>query len=104
MLSVGYMNIFQESANQLGIFDTCGYCGEDFPRNGEGMPMYANEQDWEDRLNHVKDVHKFGECNSAKQFYRADHFRQHLKHSHAATLGRWISAIESRCMADLPEP
>ncbi|KAI1657691.1 hypothetical protein F4813DRAFT_71844 [Daldinia decipiens] len=104
MLSVGYMNVFQESASQLGISDTCGYCGEDFPRNGEGVPMYANEQDWEDRLNHVKEVHKFGECNSAKQFYRADHFRQHLKHSHAATLGRWISAIESRCMVDLPEP
>ncbi|KAI1475629.1 hypothetical protein K445DRAFT_274342 [Daldinia sp. EC12] len=103
MLSVGYMNVFQESGNGLGISDTCGYCGEDFPRNGEGVLMYANEQDWEERLIHVKEVHKFGECNSTKHFYRADHFRQHLKHSHAATLGRWTGAIESRCMIDLPE-
>ncbi|KAK6949187.1 hypothetical protein Daesc_009261 [Daldinia eschscholtzii] len=104
ILSVGYMNIFQESANGLGISDTCGYCGEDFPRNGEGVLMYANEQDWEERLIHVKEAHKFGECNSTKHFYRADHFRQHLKHSHAATLGRWTGAIESKCMIDLPEP
>ncbi|KAI1799736.1 hypothetical protein F4811DRAFT_76096 [Daldinia bambusicola] len=104
LLSIGYMNVFQESTNLPGISDRCGYCGDEFPRNGEGVPMYANEQDWEERFVHVKELHRFGECNSSKQFYRADHFRQHLKHSHAASLGRWTGAVESRCMIDISEP
>ncbi|KAI2630237.1 hypothetical protein GGS26DRAFT_103160 [Hypomontagnella submonticulosa] len=98
--SIGYMNLFQESINQPGVADTCGYCGEDFLRSGGGE---ASENDWEERLNHVREAHKFGECNSAKKFFRADHFRQHLKHSHGATLGRWIGALESICMIDVPD-
>ncbi|KAI2469790.1 hypothetical protein F4781DRAFT_421724 [Annulohypoxylon bovei var. microspora] len=98
-------NLFQESVSQPGVADTCGYCGEDFPRSGGGMiGMHATEQDWDKRLNHVRETHKFGECNSSKMFYRADHFRQHLKHVHAATLGKWINALESACMIDLPGP
>ncbi|KAI1209263.1 uncharacterized protein F4807DRAFT_102051 [Annulohypoxylon truncatum] len=104
-LRLRYTDIFQESINQPSIADTCGYCGEDFPRSGGGTAgMQATEQDWEDRLNHATEVHKFNECNSSKKFYRADHFRQHLKHSHAATGGRWINALESVCMTDIPAP
>ncbi|KAI1413169.1 hypothetical protein F5Y13DRAFT_198908 [Hypoxylon sp. FL1857] len=102
ILSIGYKNLFQESINQPGMADTCGYCGEDFPRNGGGTNRQATDKDWDDRLSHVRETHKFGECNSSKKFYRADHFRQHLKHSHAATLGRWMNALEGVCMIDLP--
>jgi len=51
-------------------------------------------------------MHKFGECNHAKKFFRADHFRQHLKHSHAGTSGKWTNMLENACMQDepLPEP
>jgi hypothetical protein len=49
-------------------------------------------------------VHKFGECNQAKKFFRADHFRQHLKHSHAGTSGKWTNMLENACMKDEPTP
>jgi hypothetical protein len=49
-------------------------------------------------------VHKFGECNQAKKFFRADHFRQHLKHSHAGTSGKWTNLLENACMRDEPPP
>jgi hypothetical protein len=49
-------------------------------------------------------VHKFGECNQAKKFFRADHFRQHLKHSHAGTSGKWTNMLENACMRDEPLP
>ncbi|KAI2605530.1 hypothetical protein GGR54DRAFT_633490 [Hypoxylon sp. NC1633] len=105
ILSVGYTNVFQESISQPGVADTCGYCGEDFARNGGGsMHRQANDSDWEERLSHVREVHKFGECNRSKKFYRADHFRQHLKHSHSALSGRWTSVLETACMVDIPGP
>lgn len=49
-------------------------------------------------------MHKFGECNQAKKFFRADHFRQHLKHSHAGTSGKWTNMLENACMRDEPPP
>lgn len=51
-------------------------------------------------------MHKFGECNNAKKFFRADHFRQHLKHSHAGTSGKWTNILENACMKEEqpPEP
>ncbi|XXH02438.1 hypothetical protein Hte_008813 [Hypoxylon texense] len=103
--SGGYKSIFQESINHPGEADTCGYCGEDFARSGgDGACKHASETDWANRLSHVRQVHKLGECNAMKQFYRADHFRQHLKHSHTATSGRWTSILETLCMTDVPEP
>ena len=70
--------------------DVCGYCGQEF-----GVP--AN---WAVRIEHLNNVHKFGECNQAKKFFRADHFRQHLKHSHAGTSGKWTNMLENACMKD----
>ncbi|KAI1763577.1 hypothetical protein GGR53DRAFT_531425 [Hypoxylon sp. FL1150] len=100
--SGGYTGIFQESINHLGTADTCGYCGEDFARSGgDGR---ASESDWAERFNHIREAHKLGECNATKQFYRADRFRQHLKHSHASISGRWTSILETLCMADVPAP
>ncbi|KAL8701147.1 MAG: hypothetical protein Q9201_005063 [Fulgogasparrea decipioides] len=76
--------------------DVCGYCGKEF----------ANEPqpDWDDRIAHLTNVHKFGECNQSKKFFRADHFRQHLKHSHAGTSGKWTNVLEGECMKDEPLP
>ncbi|KAJ5373377.1 Zinc finger C2H2 [Penicillium concentricum] len=78
--------------------DTCGYCGEEFPN----FP----QADWDQRFEHLTTVHKFGECNNAKKFFRADHFRQHLKHSHAGTSGKWTNILENACMKEEqpPEP
>ncbi|KAL6245233.1 hypothetical protein RBB50_008008 [Rhinocladiella similis] len=77
-------------------FDACGYCGEEFPN----LP----QPNWDRRLDHLTSVHKFGECNQAKKFYRADHFRQHLKHSHAGQSGKWTNMLESVCLREeLPQ-
>ncbi|EME38574.1 hypothetical protein DOTSEDRAFT_75929 [Dothistroma septosporum NZE10] len=74
--------------------DACGYCGDEFP----------NPPQWDIRAEHLNHVHKFGECNQAKKFFRADHFRQHLKHSHAGTSGKWTNQLEIACMKDEPLP
>lgn len=69
----------------------CGYCGEEFPN------LLCN---WKARIEHLINVHKFGECNQTKKFFRDDHFCQHLKHSHAGTNGKWINMLEDACMKD----
>ncbi|TDZ40439.1 hypothetical protein C8035_v004084 [Colletotrichum spinosum] len=99
-----YDRAFHDSTNRPGEADSCGYCGEEFPRNGRGpgatAPRHATEEDWEERIRHLQEVHKFRECNASKKFYRADHFRQHLKHSHAGTSGKWTNMLENACMLD----
>jgi len=72
--------------------------------NNGAVTHYATEQDWGMRIAHLQEVHKFGECNHAKKFFRADHFRQHLKHSHAGTSGKWTNMLENACMKDEPLP
>ncbi|CAM1500431.1 Fc.00g095930.m01.CDS01 [Cosmosporella sp. VM-42] len=106
----GYDRAFHESTNRPGEADSCGYCGEEFPRSGRGpgagalsggsAPRHATEQDWDERIRHLQEIHKFRECNSSKKFYRADHFRQHLKHSHAGTSGKWTNMLENACMLE----
>jgi hypothetical protein len=66
-------------------------CGEEF----HNFP-----RDWDNRIEHLTHVHKFGECNQTKKFYRADHFRQHLKYSHAGTSGKWMNMLETAGMKD----
>ncbi|KIV85679.1 hypothetical protein PV11_01346 [Exophiala sideris] len=80
------------SAAGIAQCDACGYCGEEFAN----MP----QPDWNRRLDHLTSVHKFGECNQAKKFYRADHFRQHLKHSHAGSSGKWTNMLEAVCLRE----
>ncbi len=45
-------------------------------------------------------VHKFGECSPSKKFFRADHFGEHLKHSHAGTSGTWLDLLKLTCQKD----
>lgn len=85
----GFEGAFHPSQNANSA-DACGYCGEEFP----------NPPQWDVRAEHLNHVHKFGECNQAKKFFRADHFRQHLKHSHAGTSGKWTNLLETACMQD----
>ncbi|KAF2085917.1 hypothetical protein K490DRAFT_45577 [Saccharata proteae CBS 121410] len=85
---------FHPSTAHPTTADVCGYCGEEFP----------NPANWDVRAEHLNHVHKFGECNQAKKFFRADHFRQHLKHSHAGTSGKWTNMLENACMKDEPPP
>ncbi|GKU09408.1 unnamed protein product, partial [Fusarium langsethiae] len=101
---------FHDCTNRPGEADTCGYCGDKFTRSGRGpgsgalnggnAPRHATEQDWDERIRHLQEVHKFRECNSSKMFFRADHFRQHLKHSHASTSGKWTNMLEKACMLE----
>ncbi|KAL9561287.1 hypothetical protein ACKAV7_014642 [Fusarium commune] len=106
----GYNCAFYDSPDQPGQTDTCCYCGDEFPRSGLGPSTatlsdksahrYVTDDDWDKRTRHLKQVHRFGECNSFKKFYRADHFRQHLKHSHTSKSGKWINVLETACMLD----
>lgn len=99
-----YDRAFHASTHRPGDADTCGYCGEDFYRSGRGpganAPRHATDKDWDERIRHLQETHKFKECNSSKKFYRADHFRQHLKHSHAGTSGKWTNMLENACMLE----
>ncbi|KAG7038385.1 C2H2 finger domain-containing protein [Colletotrichum scovillei] len=98
----GYDQAFHDSTNRPGEADSCGFCGEEFLKEGRGSGDHAShhgtEQDWDERVYHLREVHKFRECNSSKKFFRADHFRQHLKHSHAGTSGTWTNALENACI------
>ncbi|OAA63106.1 Zinc finger, C2H2-type/integrase, DNA-binding protein [Cordyceps fumosorosea ARSEF 2679] len=106
----GYDRAFHESTNRPGEADVCGYCGEEFARTGVTpgtgalsggvLPKRPTDNDWDERIRHLQEVHKFRECNSSKKFYRADHFRQHLKHSHAGTSGKWTNMLENACLMD----
>merc|ERR1712000_668860 len=80
---------FHEATARPGEADTCGYCGVDFARSGVAPngSKVATPSDWDERMFHLNDTHKFRQCNLSKKFFRADHFRQHLKHSHAAAGG-----------------
>ncbi|EXF77932.1 hypothetical protein CFIO01_12449 [Colletotrichum fioriniae PJ7] len=98
----GYDQAFHDSTNRPGEADSCGFCGEEFLKEGRGSGDHASHhgtgQDWDERFYHLREVHKFRECNSSKKFFRADHFRQHLKHSHAGTSGTWTNALENACI------
>lgn len=71
--------------------DTCGYCGQEF----SNQPADRNE-----RADHLIRVHNFAQCCSDKKFFRADHFRQHLQHSHAAKSGKWLNVLEKTCESE----
>ncbi|EWZ78357.1 hypothetical protein FOXG_12463 [Fusarium oxysporum f. sp. lycopersici 4287] len=106
----GYDRAFHDSANRPGEADICGYCGGEFPRSGRvpntgvatggDAPRHATDQDWQERIKHLQEVHKFRECRSSSKFFRADHFRRHIKHSHAGTSGKWTNMLENACMLE----
>lgn len=87
--------VFHPSATTHGATDMCGFCGAEFPNS---------PPDWAQRREHACQEHKFGECNQAKKFFRADHFRQHLKHSHGGLSGKWTNVLEALCIRDEPLP
>jgi len=74
--------------------DMCGYCGE----------LFTNPPNWDLRTEHLVQIHKSWECNQSKKFFRADHFRQHLKHSHHGASGKWTNILETACVRDEPLP
>ena len=80
--------------SSLGNKDLCGYCGQEFI-----VPAC-----WAERIEHLTSVHKFGECNQSKKIFQPDHFRQHLKHSHAGKSGNWTDVLVNLCKKDEPPP
>ncbi|KAK4244262.1 hypothetical protein C7999DRAFT_17459 [Corynascus novoguineensis] len=76
-------------------WDVCGFCGGEFVRkdNGEGVAAV----DRAELIAHVESVHRIGDCDRNKKFYRADNFRQHLKNTHVALPGKWLKALERAC-------
>ena len=89
-LAGNYEVAFHRSRHGPNSADECGYCGKEFP-----LPAQ-----WERRIEHLTQGHKFGDCNQAKKFYRADHFRQHIRHSHRGLSGRWSYYLEKACMRE----
>ncbi|KAI7777892.1 hypothetical protein LA080_002944 [Diaporthe eres] len=96
-----YDRAFLDSKSRQGQADTCGFCGVDFDRTGSTKyARYPSDDDWDKRIAHLQDHHKFRECNLSKKFYRADHFRMHLKHSHGALAGDWMRYLVERVMQE----
>lgn len=94
-----YEKAFYRSGAETKEADTCGYCGENLARSG------IAEHDEDKRVRrHLEIKHRFGKCNSMKNFYRVDHFRQHLKHSHAGVRGEWMEVLEDLCMVEGESP
>ncbi|OAA74951.1 Zinc finger, C2H2 [Akanthomyces lecanii RCEF 1005] len=93
---------FYESTSRPGEADVCGYCGDEFARSGtlsrDALNKSLTDQDWDERIRHLKEAHKFRECNSSQNFYRADHIRQHNKLCHAATRGKWTNMLDNACL------
>ena len=105
-----YKLTFHDSKSRPGESDVCGYCGKQFPRSGRGPGIvdhsvnavlrHVTEDDWKERFQHANSSHYFGQCNWDKKFYRADHFRQHLKHYHAWTRWDGDNALEAACIIE----
>lgn len=100
---------FYESSTRPGEADICGYCGQNFERSGtnpdaQEKTRHTTSRDWTERLQHLGDHHRFRECDLSVRFDRADRFRQHLRHSHAAENGRWMHTLESACVREQDEP
>ncbi|KAI1631387.1 hypothetical protein F4809DRAFT_632552 [Biscogniauxia mediterranea] len=99
-----FQGSFHDSPEALGAQSICGYCGMDMSVPSEiteaAGPVPLEEQHERLLIEHLQEVHQVGQCNASKKFYRADHFRQHLKHSHNATLGKWTSVLETKCMRE----
>ncbi|KAI5918232.1 hypothetical protein F4810DRAFT_693162 [Camillea tinctor] len=115
LLALEFQDSFHDSPEAPGSQIICNYCGIgiSIPKDsidamsispGDQYKRMLVEYLWEDHhkrlIEHLQKVHQVGQCNAAKKFYRADHFRQHLKHSHNATLGKWTSVLESKCMKE----
>jgi hypothetical protein len=83
---------FQNSSSSAT--DVCGYCGDEF----------VNPADWNHRLDHVLQDHRFGECYKTKKYYHADQFHLHMLESHAGTIGNWMDVLEAICRQDGPPP
>ncbi|EXL90445.1 hypothetical protein NOF04DRAFT_20639 [Fusarium oxysporum II5] len=109
----GYESASHESTDRPGQADTCGYCGDEFPRSGCGpdigvsisgnVPQTVTDHDRGERLRHLEEVHNFRKCKSSAKFPRADNFREHLKRIHAGTSGKWINVLinsQSSCPLD----
>lgn len=75
--------------------DICCYCGERFGRSGPGV---LTQNDWLVRADHLHECHEYDRCNDDVQFYRADHFREHLRRFHVATAGDDINILVDACM------
>ena len=73
---------FHRSASSA-VNDVCGYCGIEF----------ANPPQWEHRSNHLTSIHKFGECNQAKKFFRVS--RYHTRGDECLHLVRQITSANT---------
>ena len=57
------------------------------------------ESDRNVRVQHLEYVQKFKKCYHTKKSFGADHFRQHLRHSHAGMGEKWTDMLQNACFA-----
>lgn len=75
------------------VYDICGYCGGEFGRQSDDPPGI----DVAGLVTHLESVHKHGECDRDKRFFRVDNYRSHLRIAHIASPGRWLKVLEKTC-------
>lgn len=95
-------NAFDKSPNRPDCYDACGYCGVKFFRPGKDASGQSCTTSEKERLRHLQESHNYQKC-SFKKFFRADHFRQHLEHSHGGTSGKWTKTLENTCVGQQSE-
>ncbi|KAK4224909.1 Fez family zinc finger protein 2 [Podospora fimiseda] len=99
-LSDPLLAFYSEIYHGTQVWDVCAYCGGGFIRSeksGSGPIQGILEEEKKVLVGHLESVHKLGECDRDKMFYRADNFRQHLKNTHVAKPGKWLKSLEKVC-------
>ncbi|KAF7512578.1 hypothetical protein GJ744_000839 [Endocarpon pusillum] len=84
---------FFDCIDDLSV-SVCGLCGE----------LVRKSPDVTQRKKHLSNIHKWHTCNRDELFYRADDFRQHLKHSHHAVPGGWSQTLERSARRKVHRP
>lgn len=89
-LLTDYKSAFSKATEGFPQWDAiCGFCGIGFPLI-VGYTVIS-------KLEHVKAVHHFGECDPPKTFTGKGLFRLHLINAHAAKIGPWTEKLDNAC-------
>ncbi|KAF4632823.1 hypothetical protein G7Y89_g5300 [Cudoniella acicularis] len=102
----GYAAAFHPSLRCPNEADTCGYCGDEFPRSGtskDGDIKVALDGDWDLRIDHLQEMHKFGECNYSRSRLNARPAKMHASPAtHSTSLNTYKMEIQIKPIYAIP--
>ncbi|KAK3372670.1 hypothetical protein B0H63DRAFT_497059 [Podospora didyma] len=90
------LDAFHSETYNGEMYDICGLCGGGFAQGAD--------RDIPELISHLESVHKHGECDRDKKFFRVDNYRSHLRIAHVSKPGKWLKVLEKTCrMTRAPE-